>query len=270
MGGLPSLGRWSRVLRPAAFSGMHLLYIDDSGSVSNTSDRHIILAGFSVFERAGHWLGKAMDKQAEELWSSSPDSLEFHGTEIHSGSKKWRALPRDVRHSAYETALRALSRNREVRLFAVAIHKEAVEARDPMEVAFEQIVSRFDQMLGRLYKAGDTQRGLIIADKSTYETSLQKLAIEFRKSGHTFGHLRNISDVPFFVDSKATRLIQYADLVAHTFRRYIEYGDSSRFDIIRHAFDNSGGIFHGLYHKVPDGDACACAACNRRVLTQKK
>lgn len=134
-----------------------------------------------------------------------------------------------------------------------------------MEVAFEQIVSRFDQMLGRFYKAGDTQRGLIIADKSTYETSLQKLSVEFRRAGHTFGQLHNISEVPLFVDSKATRLIQYADLVAHTFRRYVELGDASRFDIIRHAFDNSGGVVHGLYHQIPTGDVCGCHACNRRI-----
>jgi hypothetical protein len=54
------------VLRPAAFSDhMHLLYLDDSGSVGNPQDRHIILAGFSIFEREGHWLSKNMDELAE-------------------------------------------------------------------------------------------------------------------------------------------------------------------------------------------------------------
>lgn len=247
------------------FAVMHLLYIDDSGSVTNASDRHVILGGFSIFERAGHWLGQAMEKQAMALWPSSPDSLEFHGTEIHSGKRHWRALPRKVREEAYVTALRDLAANREVRLFAVAIHKEAVSPQDPMEVAFEQMVSRFDHMLGRFYKAGDTQRGLVIADKSTYETSLQKLSVQFRRAGHAFGQLHNISEVPLFVDSKATRLIQYADLVAHTFRRYIELGDASRFDIIRHAFDHSGGVVHGLYHKIRTDEKCGCYACSRRI-----
>jgi hypothetical protein len=81
-----------------------------------------------------------------------------------------------------------------------------------MEVAFEHIASRFDRMLGRLYKGGDTQRGLIVLDKSTYETSLQGLATTFRTKGHQWGQLHNLSEVPLFVDSKATRMVQFADL----------------------------------------------------------
>lgn len=244
---------------------MYILYLDDSGSVKNASDRHVILAGFAVFERGGHWLGRAMDKQAQALWPTSPDSLEFHGTDIHSGNKHWRALPRDVRYSGYDAALRALAEHRHVRLFGAAIHKGAVSPRDAMEVAFEQVTSRFDQMLARMYRAGDTQRGLIVADKSTYETSLQRLSVEFGRSGHSFGRLHNISEVPLFVDSRATRLIQYADLVAHTFRRYIELGDDSRFEIIKNAFDSEGGIVHGIYHQIPAGERCGCWACNCRA-----
>lgn len=241
---------------------MHLLYIDDSGSVTNAADRHVILAGFAVFQRGGHWLSQAMEKQAAHLWPASPDSLEFHGTDIHSGNKHWRALPPDVRRDAYASALRTLASSHGVRLFGAAIHKAAVSPKDAMEVAFEQIASRFDNMLKRLYRSGDTQRGLIIADKSTYETSLQRLSVEFRRSGHSFGHLNNIAEVPLFVDSKATRLIQYADLVAHSFRRYIELGDASRFDLIRHAFDKVGGTVHGLVHEIPPDQICGCWACH--------
>lgn len=202
-----------------------------------------------------------MDQQAESLWPTNPDSLEFHGTDIHSGGKHWRALPPEVREEAYCTALRRLAGTHNVHLFGAAIHKSAVSPRDAMEVAFEQITSRFDHMLVRLFRGGNTQRGLIIADKSTYETSLQRLSIEFRRTGHSFGQLHNISEVPLFVDSKATRLIQYADLVAHTFRRYIELGDASRFDLIRHAFDQAGGVVHGLVHEIPTDQTCMCWAC---------
>lgn len=244
---------------------MYLLYIDDSGSVGNASDRHVILAGFAVFERGGHWLARSMEQQAQALWPTNPDALEFHGTDIHSGNKHWRALPPDVREDAYRTALRRLTSTHDVHLFGAAIHKGAVSPRDAMEVAFEQVASRFDHMLARLYRAGNTQRGLIIADKSTYETSLQRLSIEFRRTGHSFGQLHNVSEVPLFVDSKATRLIQYADLVAHTFRRYIELGDARRFDLIRHGFDQSGGVVHGIMHEIPAGQTCVCWACQCRA-----
>jgi hypothetical protein len=37
------------------FLPMYLLYLDDSGSVRNAADRHIVLAGLAVYERQPHW-----------------------------------------------------------------------------------------------------------------------------------------------------------------------------------------------------------------------
>ena len=90
-----------------------------------------------------------------------------------------------------------------------------------METAFEDLSQRFDFFLSRRKAAGDPQRGMIILDKTTRETSLQKLSREFRKVGTQWGVLRNIADTPFFVDSRAFRLVQVADHVAYSvFRRY--------------------------------------------------
>ena len=133
------------------------------------------------------------------------------------------------------------------RLFASVIRKAAVSPRDPVEFAFEQLSSRFDQYLTRLHKVGDTQRGIIIFDKSTYETTLQSLATDFRTIGHRWGVIRNFSEVPLFLDSKASRLIQLADLIAYAIFRYFERGDNRFFSIIQNRFDSEGGVIHGLY-----------------------
>lgn len=151
---------------------MHLLYLDDSGSVRNASDKHIILAGVAVFERLPHWLGRGLDVLAKEVWPADPNHLEFRGVDMFAGRKQWRAL-RDTRVGIYKRALEQLVQSTHVRLFGAAIHKVAWSPEDPMEFAFEQIINRFDRMLGRLHKAGNTQRGLIVLDKSSYETSLQ-------------------------------------------------------------------------------------------------
>ncbi len=166
-------GRWSQVLRPAAFFNMHLLYLDDSGAVKNPADRHIILAGLSVHEMGIHWLSSKLELLAERLWPDNPASLEFHGTEIHNGKKQWRGIGRDERRDAYREALGYLVQSRNTRLFCAAIHRRAAGEDDPMELAFEHIASKFDRMLGRFHKGGDTQRGLIVLDESAYETSLQ-------------------------------------------------------------------------------------------------
>lgn len=243
---------------------MHLLYLDDSGDVKNSIDRHVVLAGLEVFERQPHWFSQKLDAIAERLSPEGPAALEFRGVDILSGRKRWRGIPRPEREAAYGEALEILRASARVRLFGAAIYKSAVSPDDPMEYAFEQLCNRFDRYLGRLHKAGDTQRGIIVLDESTYETSLQSLARDFRTDGHRWGQLYNLSEVPLFVDSRATRMIQYADLVAHTVRQYFEHGESKYFDIIADKFDAVGGVIHGLVHYAPADAQCNCLVCRQR------
>ncbi len=160
--------------------------------------------------------------------------------------------------------MRQVGTSRNAHLFGAVVHKAAVSPEDPMESAFEQIAMRFDKFLGRLHNGGNTQRGLIILDKSSYETSLQGLAEKFRTDGHHWGQLYNLAEVPLFVDSKATRMIQYADMIAYALRRYYENGEARYFDLIKDRFDAEGGVIHGLTHYVPAGDNCNCLSCRQK------
>jgi hypothetical protein len=205
-----------------------------------------------------------MDRLAQDIWPENYQSVEFRGTDILGGKKHWRGIGKNRRIEAYRAALAAIGESSHVRLFGAVIHKAAIFPDDPMEYAFEQVCNRFDRFLGRLHKSNDTQRGLIVLDESSYETALQGLAINFRTVGHRWGRIYNLSDVPLFVNSRATRMIQYADLVAHALRRYYDRGDSQFFDIISHRFDAVGGIVHGLSHYVPNGEPCNCMACRQR------
>lgn len=243
---------------------MHLLYLDDSGSVQNKSDTHIILAGLAVFERETHWISKDLDAIAEEVWPDNPLGLEFRGADMFSGKKHWRGQEKAVRLDAYKRALEAIVARRGVRLFGAAVRRDAAGQEDPMEFAFEHVANRFDRMLGRLHKGGDTQRGLIVLDESSYETSLQALTLKFRTSGHRWGNLYNLSEVPLFVDSRATRLIQAADLIAYALRQFYERGEPAYFDIIKHRFDAVGGVVYGLTHLHTD-NACTCFACTNGI-----
>lgn len=243
---------------------MYLLYLDDSGSVGNASDVHIILAGVAVFERQPHWFSQRLDGLAERIWPDNPQGLEFRGSDILNGRKHWRGVGRQVRTDAYREALTFLGTSSQVRLFGAVIHKAAISPADPIEYAFEQICNRFDRYLGRMYLDKNPQRGLIVLDESAHETSLQRLAREFRSTGHRWGKLHNLAEVPLFVDSRATRMIQYADLIAYALRRYYERGEAAYFDIIRAKFDATGGVVHGLTHYTPPNAQCNCYACRQR------
>ena len=69
-------------------------------------------------------------------------------------------------------------------------------------------------------------------DESNYEQPLQALAREFRISGTRWGDLRNMAEVPLFVDSRASRLVQLADLLAFALWRRYEKNDAIFFDTI--------------------------------------
>lgn len=248
---------------------MHLLYLDDSGSVGSAQDRHFILAGLAVPEKAPYWISRSLDELAAKLWPDDPDGLEFRGGDIFAGRRRWRGIDKAERFAAYEAALKALATRREARLFGAVVDKAAISPEDPVEYAFEQLCNRFDLYLGRMHRRGDTQRGIIILDESTKETALQGLAREFSGRGHRWGRLRNIAEVPLFVDSRATRLIQMADMVAYALRQYYEKGQDAYFSLISGSFDLVGDVCHGLTHYVDKAGSCSCFCCSRKYWISK-
>ncbi len=154
------------------------------------------------------------------------------------------------------------------RAFACAIHKPSFPNGDYMGIAFEDLCSRFDLYLRRLHNSGDRQRGLLILDQSAHETTLQQMAKDFRTLGTRWGVVRNLADTPFFVNSRASRVVQLADHVAYAvFRRY-DRRDAQYFDLIAAKFDAVDGVVHGLVHKHQLDTQCMCLACSTRTAKE--
>ena len=230
---------------PAVFFIVHLLYLDDARSVGNPDDKHFVLAGITMFERQTYWLQVALEQLAENLAvrlnNPAPENLEFHGNPIRKGSGWWRKMGLMERRSVIIDALLTVRTLRgQWELFGVVVDKRALSPDDPIDYAFAQICKTFDEILQRLHFAGDSQRGLMILDKSCQETRLQSLATEFRTFGHQWGITRNLVDVPLLVDSRATRLIQYADLVSYALWRKFEQGDDEFYNAIADFFGRGG------------------------------
>jgi hypothetical protein len=126
-------------------------------------------------------------------------------------------------------------------LFGVAVKKPKDNPNIAVEIAFEQISSMFDKHLLQLHRQKNTQRGIIIFDKAAYETEIQALATDFRSIDHTWGVITNLSEVPLFMDSKASRLVQLADLIAFALYRYHEVQDNRFINIIQSRFNGPKG-----------------------------
>lgn len=232
---------------------MHLFYIDESGSVADPSQQYFVLAGVSIFERKTHWVEQPLNSIAARFNSQDPWSIELHGSPMRSGREGWKAHKLSDRLTAMDDVLTQGIANHHrngVTLFGAAIKKSSIAGQDPVQLAFDQLSSRFDLFLKRLHnKHGDSQRGIMLFDKSSTEQRIQRLAREFKYVGGQWGQTKNYAEVPVFLDSKATRLIQLADMVAFAMFRHFEHNDSRWFNLIQHCFDSEGGVQHGLYVK---------------------
>ncbi|MCR9221347.1 MAG: DUF3800 domain-containing protein [Alphaproteobacteria bacterium] len=253
---------------------MHILYVDDSGSVGNPEEDFFVLGGVAVFERGLYHLIQDVDKCVSQFGLGRAEDIELHASEIYSGKQGvWKRLSRADREPHLHAVVRLLADpNASIRLFAVAVEKTMISPRDPVELAFQEICNRFNLFLQRHHnRTGENQRGLIVMDKSRHERPIQTLARTFRTSGATWGHFRYLAEVPLFVDSEATRLIQLADLVAWATRRKYEHADGRFFDPLIPRFDSDGGVIHGLYHaKGRRAEDCFCPAClTRRSRDQR-
>lgn len=235
---------------------MHLLYVDESGSTTNPAQNFFVLAGVAIFEKRTHWEEERLNKIAATFSPEDPYAMEFHGSVMRSGREEWRPFDFASRHQAIIDCLKCIANsNNTIRLFATIIERGTPGINDPIKYSFEQLASRFDMYLSRLHNQGDSQRGIAIFDNSTTEKSIQNLARTFKHDGHTFGKIRNFAEVPLFLDSKASRMIQLADLVAYSIYRHFQSDDSTYFNIIKDCFDSHGGVRHGLHiRRAPTSD----------------
>ncbi|AMD58717.1 hypothetical protein AWN88_00600 [Agrobacterium tumefaciens] len=237
---------------------MHLLYLDESGHSHDPSSDFFVLAGFSIFERQTHWLEAQIDPVAARFSSTNPREIEFHGNPMRSGNGIWKGVPPNDRVQAVVDILSLLAdKQLQLKVYACVIEKKLVSPNDILARSFEEVATCFDGYLKTLYKKKNPQRGLVILDKSNYEEKIQTLSHVFKHVGHANGQLRNFAEVPLFLDSKASRLIQMADLIAYWIFRHFQSGDQRGFDLIRPYFARYGiGPVSGLRcHVSPETEA---------------
>jgi hypothetical protein len=172
---------------------MHLLYLDEAGSPGNEAEDCFVLGGVAVCEAQTDWFTQRLNTLAASVVPSRPSAVEFHASEIFGRRRApWKGLERDDAIGLIKSMLRTIQESHETeRLFARAVHKASFPGQDPVELAFEDICSRFNLYLRRLSNEGDRQRGLLILDESSHETTLQKMAQGFREFGTRWSNIQH-------------------------------------------------------------------------------
>lgn len=249
---------------------MYILYLDESGAINNAHEEYYVLGGIAVFEAQIEFLIKSLDKLAMDF-SSNPYDIEFHASEIFSRRvSPWNKLSKEEAQGVIKAVLKIVRESYDTaNIFSCAIHKKSFPGENVVEAAFEDVFSRFDRFLENINAGGNRNRGLLVLDQNSYENTLHNLSNTFKKKGTRWTGIKHITDIPHFVDSKLSRLIQAADHIAYSIFRYYNANDANYFNIIYDKIYCTDNILHGLSHKQKLNINCPCPACLTRRVSSK-
>jgi hypothetical protein len=256
---------------------MLLLYLDESGSFDKDRE-HSVLGGVAIHVADIDDFRDQVEKIICGWIDEHNRHLELHATAMRTGSKVWRKIPQDTRHGLLRALLELLGSFQSrtghgFALFAVVRKPRSIPGVDPLERSLEELLFRFRSMLDRLSGSGEPQFGVVVADEAKHEQVVQPLVVRWRDTGtrrRWMGRLDRIVEVPLFVDSKTTRLLQMADIVAHSVYQFYENQDGSWIGPMLPAFDTDEGVMHGLVHLCDTYRRCACPACVSRMARDRQ
>jgi hypothetical protein len=271
---------------------VYLLFVDESGTHGGSPV--FVLGGAAIHEDDAQRLQRRLDDLVIEHLGRLPpnlDEYELHAGEMRNAKKPgrpdqrasiWATVPRPDRLRLLAEAYREIAEFRSVdpdlplALFGVAVDARfrAADAQVTRErFAYEVLLNKFDVMLMKArVERSKPNRGLVIHDRRVVvERDIQSWTAEWRTAAGNVGQLRNLADVPLFADSRATRLLQVADLVSYAlFRQYSSDKPDSAFEQLWPVFHADKGVTHGCVHFTPSygqGD-CTCRPCEQRLLAE--
>ncbi|OGP62753.1 MAG: hypothetical protein A2170_10075 [Deltaproteobacteria bacterium RBG_13_53_10] len=143
------------------------------------------------------------------------------------------------------------------RLYGEAHDKTCSFGPRAYEMAFEQIVTRFNTFLSH---SAHTIGMLVQDHNETVCRKLTKQMREYHRAGTLWSAIENIVETPLFVDSQLTSMVQIADVCSFLTRRFFEKRETTLFDIIYTRFDRNRGRLVGLRHYT-GSQACLCRVC---------
>lgn len=246
---------------------MYLLYVDESG-LPKRGSAYYVLAGLAVHEENAYPLARSLDRIQRSCVNPPDDELELHASHIWAGRKEWSHIDGASRRRLMTEVLGCLgswksTHGRSPIFFAIALHKRSFLGRQAPQLAHEHLLRRFDLFLSRLHQQGESHRSLVICDESSHEKVIQSSALKWKLGGDP-GRLNGLVEVPLYVDSRSSRLVQAVDFVAWATYQYYEFGHEQWLNLVHDRFDASDGVQHGVTHLVRGHVHCSCVACTSR------
>lgn len=207
---------------------MYLLYADESGDLAGPDSSVFVVGGIAVHEDAVRPLAGEVNGTINQYAGRQAGmQVEVHGSPMRGGRGEWKRISSSKRHGLAHALLKLVvdwqhkGTGSKIQPFAIVIDRD--HSQSPTETSYGELLFMFDGFLRDGRRDGDPHNGILIADRSRYEKTLQAW-VEIARARYTRPkgdprRLYALAETPFFVDSRSTRLMQIADLVAYSLYR---------------------------------------------------
>lgn len=218
---------------------MHFLYIDEAGnSGANLHDADqpvFVMAGLVVSDEKWHGTKAVIEaKLLTFLEGVLPPNFELHACQLLSptGTGPFAGLDREIRNALALDLLNLIT-ERSHSLLLVPIYKSSLEQRPappgqfgfnwkhPWEFGFGLMLTMFEDFL-RGPETGRTSAGLAIVDHEPQYVEFVRSHTRNRQASTGWRKVRKVVEIGYSATSHANPLIQLTDLVAFTYKKYLE------------------------------------------------
>ncbi len=170
-------------------------------------------------------------------------------------------LTRDERRECLRQLASELAKRADICIFADAISKSDFTPGKytPYELAFEQVLTRYQTFLERC-----SSTGIVVHDNNTkVAPRIHDLSRKFHQDGTIYKRITRVVETPLFVDSAFTSMIQMSDLCSYALRRMIENNESDLWDLVepRVCRDQQQQQLHVGVRHYTGKRACNCRIC---------
>lgn len=207
---------------------MYRLYVDES----YLSD-HYYVSGILVDEKADALLVNSLDKLAISVGADNHVvSPEFHGHALMNGNDDWTHLRGNfgAAISVYKEVLQTIA-NAGAEVFIEGVDVQRLNARyrypdPPYEVVLRHMLERVNEICIRRKATCQVIADMVPKEKDFIEAIRGYTRV--KTPGYRAQRLECIAGDVRFVDSKASRGVQSADMVAYIMRRHLEHHSASK------------------------------------------
>ena len=182
---------------------MKILYLDESGSINHPHQKYYVLAGVSLSIQDKATAEKILNQLVTKTKNNNPEELEIHANVIYSGRGFWRSKGLNERKNFIKNCLEDVIKEISCNVYYIA---ETEKTKSQIIKNFYFIVDKFDNILTALPPIA-IKNGLVVSDKMSFEEDIQLMARQYQ--------FKNLIEVPVFIDSRSSRMVQFADLVAY-------------------------------------------------------